>query len=218
MLLSVADSGSGMESAVIEHIFEPFFTTKELGKGTGLGLSMVHGIVGQHNGFIEVTSKPGEGTTFFIYLPTVDAAPVSVPPISSITKEKVEREDMQSGGESLLVVEDDPDLRFLMEEVLKEYGYRVFTASDGAEGFEIFKEHEHEISLVVADLMTPRMTGKELHDHIRDLDDSIRFLFVSGYTANQISQNFVLDMGFTLLSKPFDFDELAAKTRELLNR
>jgi CheY-like chemotaxis protein len=212
VLLSVQDTGSGMDEQVMAHIFEPFFTTKELGKGTGLGLSMVHGIIGQHNGFINVESEVGKGTTFNIYLPGQDGVSASVvAPSLSETSQVV-----QGGDETILVVEDDPDLRFLMEEALSDYGYTVMSASNGLEGLQQFEKYGDIISLVISDLMTPKMMGKELYERIHDKRASMRFLFVSGYQANQISQNFVLDKEFEFLQKPFDLDELAAKVRTIL--
>lgn len=212
VLLLVRDTGTGMDEQVRSQIFEPFFTTKELGKGTGLGLSMVHGIVGQHNGFIDVESSLGEGSTFMIYLPVVhEAATKSAP----LTLEKPAHA-VEGGVETILVVEDDPDLRFLMEEALGDYGYKVMSASDGAEGLQQFQRHAASISLIISDLMTPRMMGKELYDKVQRIRSNTKFLFVSGYQANQISQNFVLDKGFEFLQKPFDLDELAAKVREIL--
>ncbi len=211
-LISVKDTGIGMDEATRSQIFEPFFTTKETGKGTGLGLSVVHGIIAQHNGFIRVESAPGQGTTFFIYLPSIDA-PAQIIPLTGNTREMPE---VRGGSETILVVEDDPDLRCLMEETLSEYGYRVISAADGFEGLNLFKEHHDTLALVVSDLITPRMKGKELYDQVHALNPEMKFLFVSGYQANQISQNFVLDQEFELLQKPFDLDELAAKVRTML--
>ncbi|GER89269.1 hypothetical protein KDW_34310 [Dictyobacter vulcani] len=213
VLLSVQDTGTGMDEQTQSHIFEPFFTTKEIGKGTGLGLSMVHGIIGQHNGYIGVQSVLDQGTEFCIYLPTIDAPVVELAVAS-------EPEGMplavQGGDEMILVVEDDPDLRCLMEEALAEYGYTVMSAADGMEGLKLFQSNQEAIALVVSDLVTPRMKGKELYDAIHELREDARFLFISGYQANQISQNFVLDKGFAFLQKPFDLDELAARVREIL--
>jgi DNA-binding response OmpR family regulator len=123
---------------------------------------------------------------------------------------------VEGGVETLLLVEDDPDLRFLMQEVLKEYGYTVMDACDGEEGLQLFKQHSPSIALVIADVVTPRMKGNELYTKIREVNSEARFLFVSGYQANQISHNFVLDEGLNFLSKPFDLDDLAAKVREIL--
>ena len=209
--IAITDTGTGMDEKVRARIFEPFFTTKEPDKGTGLGLAMVHGIVGQHNGYIDVTSKVGSGTTFCIYLPSVERAAVSI-------HNDVKVLDQVEGGiETVLLVEDDPDLRFLMQEVLEEYGYTVMDACDGEEGLKLFKQHSPSIALIIADVVTPRMKGNELYTKIREVNSSTRFLFVSGYQANQISHNFVLDEGLNFLPKPFDLDELAAKVREVLS-
>lgn len=216
VLLAVQDTGSGMTEEVRSRIFEPFFTTKELGKGTGLGLSMVHGIVGQHNGYVDVESEVGKGTTFSIYLPTAESvAAVDTLPQTQLPG-PTRTQSVQGGEGTILVVEDDPDLRFLMEEALGEYGYTVMSACDGLEGLQLFNEHGDAIMLVVSDLMTPKLKGKELYDEIHASNPNVKFLFVSGYQANQISQNFVLDKGFTFLQKPFDLDDLAAKVREVL--
>ena len=215
--LVVTDTGTGMDKKVQEHIFEPFFTTKELGKGTGLGLAMVHGVVGQHNGMVEVSSKVGKGTTFTLYFPVVDAAPVSSSERSSGIA-KMQEEPASDGSETVLLVEDDADLRFLMKEVLLESGYTVIAASDGAEGLQKYREHDDTIDLVVADVVTPKMKGNELHRRIREISPAVQFLFVSGYQANQISRNFVLDEGLNFLPKPFGLDDFTSKVRELLER
>lgn len=219
VVLSVQDSGIGMSEQVRTHIFEPFFTTKAVGKGTGLGLAMVHGIIGQHDGFIDVESTPGHGTTFKLYLPAFDDAPEDLP-LNRSTRDK----NRQNGhdhaerktGKTLMVVEDDPDLRYLMQEALEDYGYTVMAACDGMEGLNLFERHQNDIALIISDLITPKMAGRELYERIHEMRQETRFLFVSGYQANQISQNFVLTKGFEFLQKPFDLDELAAKVREML--
>ena len=210
VLLTVQDTGVGMDKKVLERAFEPFFTTKELGKGTGLGLAMVHGIIGQHNGVIEIDSTVGQGTKFSIYLPAVERTSVV------LHADMKEMEPVEGGDETVLLVEDDPDLRFLMAEVLQDYGYKVVSASDGEEGLHLFEQELESIALIVSDLMTPKMKGKELYERVHEMHPASKFLFVSGYTANQISQNFVLEQGMHFLQKPFDLDELAAKVREVL--
>jgi PAS domain S-box-containing protein len=211
VLLSVKDSGIGMDEKTRVRIFEPFFTTKGLDRGTGLGLSMVHGIVGQHNGLIDVESMPGQGTTFNIYLPAVEGGVVHK------SQEEVQ-EQVAAGKETLLLVEDDDDLRFLMEDVLQEYGYIVISASNGQEGLELFRRAPQTFSLVVSDMVTPRMRGQELRDRVREIRPEIRFLFVSGYLAEHLNRNFVLDEGINFLQKPFDLVDLIAKVRDILER
>ncbi|EFH89594.1 hybrid sensor histidine kinase/response regulator [Ktedonobacter racemifer] len=214
VLLTVQDTGIGMDEQTRSRIFEPFFTTKEVGKGTGLGLSMVHGIVGQHNGYISVDSQVGKGTAFNIYLPAVDV--MHTLPLPYLQGASEEAQEVRGGDETILVVEDDPDLRYLMEEALGDYGYTVMSARDGVEGLQLFEKYKDSIALVISDLVTPKMKGKELYDYIHAMSAETHFLFVSGYHANQISQNFVLDKGFVFLQKPFDLDDLAAKVREIL--
>jgi signal transduction histidine kinase len=219
VLLCVSDTGTGMSEETMAKIFEPFFTTKELGKGTGLGLSMVHGIVGQHNGVIDVESVVDKGTTFKIYFPaasTIPARQMHKEPRSEPEPISNGHQAVQDKQHTILVVEDDPDLRYLMVEVLEDYGYKVMSASDGFEGLEVFEAQRSAISLIVSDLMTPKMKGKELYDRVHTLNDKTKFLFVSGYQANQISQNFVLDKSFEFLPKPFDLDELASKVEKIL--
>ena len=208
VLLTIADTGMGMDEQVRERMFEPFFTTKEPGTGTGLGLSMVHGIIAQHNGFLAVDSEMGKGTTFNIYFPAVDGVAVQT--------ETEEVHAVEGGTETILVVEDDPDVRTLMEAVLREYGYTVIMANDGEEGLRLFEQRAASIALVIADLMMPKMKGRELYEHIRQLRPTVRFLFVSGYQATQFGQDFVLEKGVEFLEKPFDLDKLAETIRKVL--
>ncbi len=208
VLLTVTDTGLGMDEQVRERMFEPFFTTKEPGKGTGLGLSVVHGIIAQHNGFIVVDSEIGKGTTFNIYFPVVDRVAVHT--------EAEEVQAIQGGTETILVVEDDLDMQVLIEHNLREYGYTVIMANDGEEGLMMFEQHATSIALVIADLMMPKMKGRELYERIRSLNPTTKFLFVSGYRANQLGEDFVLGKGVEFLEKPFDLDSLAAKIRKIL--
>jgi DNA-binding response OmpR family regulator len=163
---------------------------------------------------IDVHSKVGQGTTFYIYLPAVDRVPVAVPFGAEV--KKFETAQMNGHSKTILLVEDDPDLRTLMSEILQEYGYIVMSACDGEEGLRLFQQHMQDIALVVADVVTPKMKGNELHRRIRALKAETRFLFVSGYQADEISHNFVLDSGLSFLPKPFDLDELAAKVQKVL--
>jgi two-component system, cell cycle sensor histidine kinase and response regulator CckA len=207
-LLSVTDNGSGMDKRTRQRIFEPFFTTKEVGKGTGLGLAMVYGIVKQHDGFINVYSEPGQGTTFRIYLPLIDSA-VQQP-------ENLEIRPLKTGSETILLVEDDGDLRQLLQEVLESGGYGVIEAVDGEDGIARFIEHKEDIHLVLSDVMMPGKNGKEAFDRMREIRDNIRVLFISGYPAAATRE--ILDEELDYLSKPVFPRELLLKIREVLDK
>ena len=209
-LLQVQDTGTGIDTAALDKIFDPFFTTKELGKGTGLGLSVVHGIVGQHEGFIDVESTVNIGTTFNIYLPVVNR--------SATKQETKQAQFIEHGNETLLLVEDDPDLRYLMSEVLIDYGYTVISASNGADGLRLFHQYDTDIALIISDMMTPQMGGRELREHVLQSNPNTRFLFISGYSADQFRSDFVPGKAMHFLQKPFDLDELAKQVRELLEQ
>lgn len=209
--ITVRDTGTGMDEQTQERIFEPFFTTKEVGKGTGLGLSTVHGIIGQHKGFLRVKSAPGEGTSFFIYLPTVDSAPLTIkqePEVEPVT---------HKGNETLLLVEDDQDLRELMQDVLEEYGYTVISASNGEEALHLLERSDTTIELIVSDMMTPKLGGKDLYKHLKQSGFPTKFLFMSGYLADHLGQDFQLDTETHFLQKPFDLEELTRKVRIVLD-
>ncbi len=156
VILSISDTGIGMDQATRERMFEPFFTTKGLEQGTGLGLSMVYGIVKQHNGFIHVYSEPGIGTKFKIYLPPVEAAPDAV-----VSPEPLE---IRGGAETVLLVEDDESVRSLMERTLMKLGYTVLAARDGEEAVELFRKNMERVDLALLDLVMPRKGGKEAYE------------------------------------------------------
>ncbi len=210
--LSIHDTGCGMGPEVLSHLFEPFFTTKEPGRGTGLGLSTVYGIVKQHRGYIGVTSEPGHGSTFGVYLPRVEAKPAA--------ERAAPREPLRPGGrETVLFVEDEVALRDLMHRVLTKGGYTVLVAGDGLEALALVEDHTHPIDLVVTDVIMPRMSGPELATRLRARDPGIRLLYVSGYTADQLrSAQTDLGADATLLPKPFTSDGLLRKVREVLDR
>ncbi|GFO67057.1 hypothetical protein GMLC_06360 [Geomonas limicola] len=207
-ILSITDSGCGMGAGTLEKIFEPFFTTKEVGKGTGLGLSIVFGIVKQHNGFINVVSEPGVGTTFWIYLPlargTVQAA---VAPTENLH---------QGRGETILLVEDDAEVRSLFREVLVHHGYQVIEAVDGADGIKTFRERGVAIDMLVLDVIMPRKNGWEAFNEIRKLRSDVKALFISGYTYDIINKSGLAMQGLHLLEKPVSPALLLRKLRELL--
>jgi PAS domain S-box-containing protein len=209
--LSIHDTGCGMSPDVLSHLFEPFFTTKEPGRGTGLGLSTVYGIVKQHRGYIDVQSTPGQGSTFAVYLPRVDAKPAP--------ERATPREQVRPGGrETVLFVEDEVALRDLMHRVLAKGGYTVLAAGDGLEALALVEAHPSRIDVVVTDVVMPRMSGPELATRLRARDPGIRLLYVSGYTADQLRSQTDLGADATLLAKPFTSDGLLRKVREVLDQ
>jgi len=210
VMLAVTDTGHGMSPETQARIFEPFYTTKEVGKGTGLGLSMVYGIVKQSGGYIWVYSEPDRGTTFKIYLPRVDR------PAETGGSENRSR-SVQRGTETILLVEDDPQLRQLSSSVLAHCGYKVLTASGPEEGLAICKENHRDIRLLVTDVVMPRMNGRQLAEQILQVSPDVKVLYISGYTSNAIVHYGVLDAGLWFLPKPFTLSSLVAKVREVLD-
>jgi two-component system, cell cycle sensor histidine kinase and response regulator CckA len=209
VMLSVSDTGGGMDDETSSHIFEPFFTTKEPGKGTGLGLSTVYGIVKQSGGYITVETAVGKGTTFRIYLPLAQAAVEK----SHIT---LPSPTEQSRGETILVVEDETTLRRLLCLSLERRGYKVYAARDGAEAVEIFRQQPGAIHLVVSDVMMPQMDGIELKRKVVALRPDVKFLFMSGYSEEAIEQLRTLAEGCAFLEKPFPPQDLVTKVQGLL--
>jgi len=210
VMLAVSDTGTGMSEQTLTRIFEPFYTTKEVGKGTGLGLSMVYGIVKQSGGYIWVYSEPNQGTTFKIYLPRVDQ------PAEDAGAEK-QPASVSRGTETLLLVEDDPQLRELSSSVLKHYGYNVLVAATPEEGIAISQANHHDLRLLVTDVVMPRINGRQLAERIQKVCPRIRVLYISGYTDNAIVHYGVLDPGLWFLPKPFTLSALVAKVREVLD-
>jgi len=208
-VLSVSDTGIGMDEKTSERVFEPFFTTKGPEKGTGLGLSVVYGIVKQHNGFIHLYSEPGKGTAVRIYFPSVDALP---DPDGTAPSEAI-----RGGNETILLAEDDESVRKLTERALTAYGYRVLIARDGAEAVDIFRRHGQEIAMAVLDVVMPKMGGKQVYEEIADASPRLKVLFLSGYSADTVHEHFVLHPGLAFLQKPFDLPSLVRKVREVLD-
>jgi nitrogen-specific signal transduction histidine kinase len=209
-LLTVSDTGIGMDEKTRERVFEPFFTTKGPDKGTGLGLAMVYGIIKQHGGFIHLYSEPGKGTTFKVYFPAIEAQPDAVP--------TNRREEIVRGGtETILLAEDEEAIRSLSERVLKELGYNVLVARNGEEAIEIFKQNK-EIVLAVLDVVMPRKGGKEALEEMHKANPNLKVIFMSGYTANAIHDSFLLIAGTPFLQKPFGPSSLARKVREVLDK
>ena len=210
VMLSIRDTGCGMDAATQSRIFEPFFTTKEAGKGTGLGLSTVYGIVKQSGGFIEVDSKPDKGTHFRIYFPSADGTPeqVVLPP---------QRDGNRGGTESILLVEDERSLRTLVSTALRASGYTVFEAQNGRAGIAIGGQSDVRIDLLVTDVILPDLSGPQVAEHLVASHPSLKVLYISGYTDDYISHLGVMDDATLLLQKPFSIGSLLAKIREALD-
>jgi len=211
VMLAVRDTGVGIDDATMAHIFEPFFTTKELGKGTGLGLSMVYGIVKQSNGYLDVQSELGKGTEFRIYLPRIDRQPDA-----AIAEAETRRE--RSGSEGILLVEDDPDLRKLVSDLLTSQGYNVAVASCPTEALAIEQGSSNDIDLLLTDLVMPGISGKELASRIRQIHPDIRVLYMSGYTDPALVQSAASDVTASFIQKPFTPTMLAQTVRKIFDR
>ena len=209
VLLSVSDTGTGMNEETMARIFDPFFTTKEVGKGTGLGLSSAYGIVKQHNGYIVVTSALRRGTTFDIYLPLVDQA---------VRKEAKPDFDVKGGSETILVIEDDADVRDMMTAILSGKGYTMLNAAGGDEAIRVFSEHKDAISLIILDVVMPGRSGREVLDEISRLNPLVKAIFVSGYTGDVILEKGVQKDKVDFLQKPVSVPKLLEKIREVLDR
>jgi signal transduction histidine kinase len=210
VVLSVTDTGAGMDEETMSHIFEPFFTTKGPGKGTGLGLATVYGIVRQTGGGISVESKPGKGSTFRIYLPLV-MAPVDHIRVASAPVDK------SDNFETVLVVEDEQIVRELVCEVLIDQGYNVICAPDGLEALRVANDFDGTIHLLVTDVIMPHMNGHELAEKLSIRRPEMKILYVSGYSDNDIGDHGVLDPRFDLLQKPFTPQTLARKIRDVIH-
>ena len=209
-LISVTDTGHGMEDVTKEKIFEPFFTTKEVGKGTGLGLSMAYGIIKQHNGYINVYSELGKGSTFKIYLPVIKSDVEEMRP-AAIT--------MPTGGtEVILLAEDNEEVRKLTRTVLDSFGYEVIEAVDGEDAINKFKEDKDKIQFLIFDLIMPKKNGKEAFEEIKKIRPNIKVLFSSGYAADIIQKKGGIEEGINTVQKPISPRELIKKVREILDR
>ena len=211
VMIAVSDTGHGMDSATRQNIFEPFFTTKQRGKGTGLGLAIVYGMVKQSGGDIWVYSEPGQGTTFKIYFPRAEE------PVAAGPTEDPEHARLH-GGETVLLVEDETQVRELAIKMLRQLGYAVLTAANGTEALDVSRAHAGKISLLVTDVVMPNMSGKEVADALTASRPGLEVLFVSGYTENTVVDHGVLDSSVNFLSKPFTRDALARKIRDILSR
>jgi PAS domain S-box-containing protein len=213
VMVSISDTGGGMDAETQSHIFEPFFTTKGP-KGTGLGLSTVYGIVKQSGGYIWVFSEVGRGTTFKIYLPRVPS--VEEPAMHPVTA-PTQFQKVEPGTETILLVEDEANLRYLARQYLEKQGYRVIEAADGAVAMQIAVAHEGVIHLLLTDVIMPGMNGRELAQRISEIRPNAKVLYMSGYTENVIGTDGTLDAGVRLLQKPFNLRDLKSKVREVLD-
>jgi signal transduction histidine kinase len=209
VLLEVRDTGCGMDEPTKARLFEPFFTTKEPGKGTGLGLATVYGIVNQSDGHITVQSEPGRGATFQIYLPQVTSCVPQPPPGLSAA-------GPVQGAETVLLVEDEEDVRKLARHVLQANHYRVLEAADGSEALQVSAAWHEPIHLLVTDVFMPTMSGRQLADRLTPLRPNLKILYMSGYTDDAIVRHRVLEPGNHFLQKPFTPRDLACKVREVL--
>jgi CheY-like chemotaxis protein len=210
VLLAVSDNGCGMDKYTMDNLFEPFFTTKALGKGTGLGLATIYGIVKQNNGFIDVHSKPGQGTTFNIYLPRLvveDNAHIAVP----------EKKAVAGGAETILLVDDEPTISRMTRMMLEKKGYTVLSAASPTEAIEKAETHSGAIDLLMTDVIMPEMNGRDLAEKIIGLHPVIKLLFMSGYPADVIGHRGILEHGAPFIQKPFSMTDMTSKIRELLD-
>ncbi len=209
--LRVTDSGSGISREILEKIFEPFFTTKEVGKGTGLGLATVYGIVKQHQGWVEVLSEVGKGTTFRIFLPSLEAN-------KKVTIQKSSAHKVRGGTEKVLVVEDEPELRALVRDILSHYGYTIFEAASGPEALPVWEEHGREIDLLLTDMVMPGdMTGRELGEQLKKLKPSLKVIYTSGYSMDTMGNDFVFKKGLNFIPKPYHPLTLVKIVRDCLD-
>ncbi len=213
--IRVSDTGAGMDAATRERIFEPFFTTKPVGQGTGLGLATAYGIVKQHDGYINVYSEPGHGTTFKVYLP-VATAEVEEP-------EAADQAPLDGGTETILVAEDEEALRRLVRGVLEGLGYKVLLAKDGAEAVEMYAAARGKVDLLLFDVVMPRMGGQEAYERIRELGNGVPVIFMTGYSIDTVQDRFVQSAGLiekyaaALIQKPYTVESLGRKVREVLD-
>jgi CheY-like chemotaxis protein len=208
-VLSISDTGTGMDVRTRERIFEPFFTTKEMGRGTGLGLSIVYGIIKQHSGQIEVSSEAGRGTTFRTYLPLTGQAAEAAA--------RREEASVRGGNETILVAEDNEEVLSLARFVLEESGYRVITAVDGEEAIRQFSSHRDEIALCLIDLIMPKRSGKDAVGEMRKARQGIKVVYMSGYTADIIRERDIAEVDAAFLSKPLLPQDLLRTVRDALD-
>lgn len=210
-LISVSDTGLGMDEKTRDRIFEPFFTTKEVGKGTGLGLSIVYGIIKRHNGYINVYSEINKGTNFRIYLPLAEAGGMEI-------KKREEVLTPAGGTETILLAEDDEDVRNITVSALKEFGYKVIEAVDGEDAVNKFIKNKDDIQMVMLDVVMPKKNGREAYEEVKKIAPGIKALFMSGYTEDVIHSKKISDEGLNFVSKPISPTKLLRLVREILDK
>jgi two-component system cell cycle sensor histidine kinase/response regulator CckA len=206
--LSVSDTGTGMDQATQAHLFEPFFTTKRPGRGTGLGLSIVFGIVKQSGGSVEVYSEPGCGTSVKVYLPSIGQ--------QAFTEAANPRKKTARGSETILLAEDDEMVRTLVRQALEREGYNVLESADPVEARRIADHHKGAIQLLIADVVMPKLSGRELAEQITHRRPDLKVLYMSGYTENAVLNSGILHQDVAFLQKPFTPEALTGKVREVL--
>ncbi len=209
-LLVFSDSGKGIDEMTRQRIFEPFFTTKEVGKGTGLGLSVCYSIIRQHHGYINCYSEPGTGTTFRIYLPRIEA--------QEEQEKSANHTPPPRGDETILLAEDDLNVREITRATLENFGYRVIEAVDGEEAVARFTEHKDEIRLVLIDVIMPKNNGKEVYGEINRIRPGVKVLFTSGYPADVLQHKDIVGKGISFIAKPAAPVDLLRKVREVLDK
>ncbi len=209
--LTVTDTGHGIDKMTIEHIFEPFYTTKETGKGTGLGLATVYGIVKSHNGHIVCYSEPDEGTTFKIYLPTIDST-------EEARKAEEHMTAPEGGSETILLVDDEEPIRSLGTQILEEFGYTVLTAADGESALQIYSKEQKRIDLVILDLIMPGMGGKLCLLELLKINLEAKVAIASGYSPDGPTREILKNGAKGFISKPYDLRQILKVVREVLDK
>ena len=206
--VALSDTGVGMDARTLARVFEPFFTTKPVGVGTGLGMSMAYGLVKQHRGYLHLYSEVGQGTTAKVYFPAVRAR--GVPEAAAVD------EDLPGGSETILLVEDDQTMRLAAQQLLSKVGYRVVTAVDGQNGLDAYRAHRAALSLVITDVVMPKLSGFDLYESIRGESRGVRVLFMSGFPAPNFRKTVGQDPRVAFVTKPWTASELLAQVRQLL--
>lgn len=208
-VLSLIDTGHGIDGKTLQHIYEPFYTTKEVGQGSGLGLAMVYGLVKQHQAYIHCDSTPGEGTTFQIYFPATKVSPD--------TENRLVVDHVVGGTETILIVEDEVDLIIVTKSILNQYGYTVLTAGNGIDGYQVYQQNRDKIKLVLTDIVMPKEGGIELYKRVYADNPKIKFLFITGYASGLADKEMVIGKEIDVLSKPYRGNQLAKKIRHILD-